>query len=162
MTLNTRGFLWSKLPCIAGQSVNSSKKFPRPKSVTMNISHECQREELFQNLQHFLIFLTQKRKAAVLDFTGPAIVRAAALLAAWTDGWPQQSAEGSIRAGYLRIFPSGNWMIRPIRRLVTASARLILGEQKPQLNPVRDSVGLAVQSAAPFSSARTNRSTKER
>lgn len=104
----------------------------------------------------------KKRKAAVLDFTGPAIVRAAALLAAWTDGWPQQSAEGSIRAGYLRIFPSGNWMIRPIRRLVTASARLILGEQKPQLNPVRDSVGLAVQSAAPFPSARTNRSTKKR
>lgn len=81
---------------------------------------------------------------------------------AWTGGWPQQSAEGSIRAGYLRIFPSGNWMIRPIRRLVTASARLILGEQKPQLNPVRDAVGLAVQSAAPFSSARTNRSTKKR
>lgn len=91
-----------------------------------------------------------KKKAAVQDFTGPAIIQAAALLAAWTDGWPQQSAEGSVRAGYLRIFPSGNWMIRPIRRLVTTSARLILGEQKPELNPVQDSVGLAVQSAALF------------
>lgn len=87
-----------------------------------------------------------KKKAAVQDFTGPAIIQAAA----WTDRWPQQSAEGSVRAGYLRIFPSGNWMIRPIRRLVTASARLILGEQKPELNPVQDSVGLAVQSAALF------------
>lgn len=77
-------------------------------------------------------------------------------------GGRSRALEGSIRAGYLRIFPSGNWMIRPIRRLVTASARLILGEQKPQLNPVRDSVGLAVQSAAPFPSARTNRSTKKR
>lgn len=81
----------------------------------------------------------------MLDFAGSVNVQAAALLAAVTDRQTLQTAEGSGRAGYLGIFLSGNWLIKPIRRLVTTSARLILGEQKPQLNPVQDSVGLAFE-----------------
>lgn len=139
----------SNCPVAHGQLLNTShtKNFPRLKLVQVNISHHCPRKELLQNL---LIFLTQNKGscAAGLDriTQHPGCCSSCSC-----DGQTlQQTAESSVRARYLGIFPSGNWPIRPIGRLVTTSARLILGERKPQLNPVQDSVGLAVESAALF------------
>lgn len=128
---------------MAGQllNVSQSKSFSRLKLV------QCPRKKKL--LQNLLIFLMQNKGSwAGLHRIShhPGCCSSCS-----SDGWPlQQTAEGSVRAGYLRIFPSGNLPIRPIGRLVTTSARLILWEQKPQLNLVQDSVASAVESAALF------------